>query len=104
VSGSLTSEQLERVALLERRFKAGQHISMAESLEYTGLKEIVKRLTGPAEVADDPATLFTDESRRPQLDGSDWNDMNRAKCREEVATLALKYGVLFFEAVAGLKR
>ena len=102
--GALTFEQLARVAELERRFKAGQLISMAESLEYTALKDIARRMTGPAETADDPATPFVDESRRPQLDGTDYNVTLKAMCCDEAKTLALKYGLPLLQAVvAGLK-
>lgn len=42
------------------------------------------------EVEDDPKTLFTDESRRPQLDGSDYNDTLKAMTCSEVEAALLK--------------
>jgi hypothetical protein len=45
------------------------------------------------ETADDPSTWLVDESKRPQLDGTDWNDFNNAMCRDEVKALGVKYGL-----------
>lgn len=110
MSGSLTFEQLRRVAELERRFNAGQLISMAESLEYTGLKDIARRLTGPAELPDDPKTWFADESRRPDVvHGGDYNAVLHAmRCEEAkdiLAALLKRVGALAFDAgMAALRR
>lgn len=51
------------------------------------------------EKADDPTTLLTDESSRPQLDGTDWNDMNKAKACDEVEAV-LKRGLQVLGDVA----
>jgi hypothetical protein len=42
------------------------------------------------EKPDDPSTLLTDESRRPLLDGTDWNTMNKAKACDEVEAVLRK--------------
>ena len=71
MSGSLTAEQLARVAELEARKAAGRgRITDAEFIELEGLRDLARSLTGPAELADDPRTL-ADEARRPLLTGSD---------------------------------
>lgn len=110
MSGRLTDEQLARIAELERRYNSGQPISMAESMEYVGLKEIARRLTGPAELPDDPKTWFVDESRRPDVvHGGDYNAvLHEMRCQEAkdiLATLLKRVGALAFDAgMAALKR
>lgn len=110
MSGQLTDEQLARVAELERRFNAGELISMAESLEYIGLKDIARRLTGPAELSDDPKTWFVDESRRPDVvHGGDYNAvLHQMRCEEAkdiLAALLRRVGPLAFDVgMAALKR
>lgn len=67
----------------------------------------------PPEKADDPTTLFTDESRRPLLDGTDWNEHNRKMACDEALNfakmLAARFTVPLAEAalqagIAALKR
>lgn len=74
MSGSLTTEQLARVAELERRLVSARlatvPLSLEEAKELAALRDIARALTGPAELADDPRTL-ADEARRPLLTGSD---------------------------------
>lgn len=70
MSGSLTAEQLARVAELER-LMAEHGLPAAELAELKHLRDLARSLTGPAEVADDPRTPFTDEARRPLIHGTD---------------------------------
>lgn len=72
MSGSLTAEQLARVATLEVLREGNRRLSPSEQVEYGALKDLARSITGPAEVADDPSTLFTDEARRPMLAGGDY--------------------------------
>lgn len=67
MSGSLTAAQLDRAEELQRK----PSLTPAERGELSGLRELARSLTGPAEVADDPRTPFVDEARRPMLHGVD---------------------------------
>lgn len=61
------------------------------------------------EKPDDPKTWLTDESRRPHLDGTDYNDRLKEICREELRGIARKFGEAAYEiavtaVVTALKR
>lgn len=103
---------LTRAESLRDRQRAGDHLSAEEQYELATLSEKATTPT-PPEVADDPRTLFTDESRRPLLDGTDWNEHNRKMACDEVANFAkmlvARFGVPLAEAalqagIAALKR
>ena len=96
-----------------RELKSLQESERLGDLDLAGTARIHILRTALAreyEKADDPATLLTDESRRPRLDGTDWNDMNHAMCRDEVGNFVkmavAKFGVPLVEAAfaAALKR
>lgn len=70
MSGSLTAEQLARAECLEHLAR-NRVASRAEVEELAHLRDLARSLTGPAEVADNPATPFVDEARRPLITGSD---------------------------------
>lgn len=84
MSGALTKEQLDRAEELERKKRsAGESWSDIENAELEHLKDLARSLTGPAEVADDPRTLLTDEARRPNLDGTDYLEQQQAQSARE---------------------
>lgn len=89
----MTPEKRARLAVLqdkEREVGHGSGPSDAEQDELDALRTELAR--EGQETADDKSTPFTDESRRPQLDGTDWNDMNKAMACHEVEE-ALKRGL-----------
>jgi hypothetical protein len=65
-------------------------------------REVLESLEGwlaaSREVADNPATLFVDESSRPQLDGTNYNDTLRAMTCDELEAIAKRVGRVVFEA------
>lgn len=86
----MTPEKLDELAALQRVERLGE----IDSVQRRRLEHLRTELAREGqETADDKSTLFTDESRRPQLDGTDWNDGNNAACRGEVAAIGLKYGL-----------
>lgn len=85
--------------LIELQQVPWQELGAARIAELDALR---RELAASPEVADDPATLFVDESRRPNLDGTDWNDANHAACRAEVEALALKWGAELLKVVVPL--
>lgn len=54
------------------------------------------------EKADDPNTWLVNESSRPNLDGSNYNDTLHAMCCDELKALALKYGPLVLKTAAAV--
>jgi len=70
VSGSLTAEQLARAETLGR-WESRRPLNDVEAAELAHLRDLARAITGPAEVADNPATPFTDEARRPLITGED---------------------------------
>jgi hypothetical protein len=102
----VTPEKLARLAFLQQG-AAHRLLNVETSNELDALR---REFAASPEVADDPATLFTDESRRPQLDGSDYGDVQRKRDCDEFEGLAKSYltllGRVAFEAViaAALKR
>lgn len=101
----MTPEKLARLAQLQR-YEADGIIGDLDAQELFHLR---RELAMAPEVADNPDTLFTDESRRPQLNGTDYNDRLKEICREELRGIALKFGEAAYEVavsavVAALKR
>ena len=78
-------EELERIPAGER--------TSDDQRELDVIKEAARFRSRLPTVADNPKTLLVDESKRPQLDGTDWNDFNNAMCRAEVASMGMKYGL-----------
>lgn len=106
----MTPDKLKRLAELQamERMK-GTGLTGAEWDEMHALR---RDLAMAPEVADNPATPFTDESRRPQLDGTDYLDEQKKRdCLEATQWLeafALRVGreaarVAIEAAVAALK-
>lgn len=102
----MTPEKLNHLAALQESERLGTLTEASAAY----LEQLRRELAALPEKADDPATLFTDESRRPRLDGTDWNDMNRAMCRDEVGNFVkmavAKFGAPLVEAAfaAAFKR
>src|SRR5687767_12556718 len=73
----MTPEKIKRLAELQEMERAhpSRIMLVSEALE---LEQLRRELAMAPEVADDPSTPFADESKRPNLDGTDWNDMNKA--------------------------
>lgn len=103
----MTPEKLKRLAELQQW--PPDALDGHEALELDALR---RELAMVPEVADNPATLFTDESRRPQLDGTDYLDEQRKRDCDEakawVEAFALRVGreaarVAIEAAVAALK-
>lgn len=89
----MDAESLSRFGDLQsavRKLGGREQLTAAERAE---LERLERELAMAPEVADDKSTPFIDESRRPQLDGTDWNDFNNAMCREEAKQMGLKYGL-----------
>lgn len=83
--GAVTPEKLKRLAYLQ------QHPSYALTVDqHDELDALCRELAMAPEVADDPKTLFTDESRRPELDGTDYNDRLKAMTCGEVEAVLRK--------------
>ena len=87
---ALTDAEWARVFELEAIAPEARTIGETAALE--ALKLVAQSIAAQPELADDPRTL-ADESRRPNLDGTDWNDFNNAMCRDEVKQLGVKYGL-----------
>lgn len=73
--------------MLLAKKNAGEMLTEAEMVVLGDAQEQARRSTRPPEVADDPTTL-PDESRRPLLDGGDYNDRLKAMCAEEFKAAA----------------
>lgn len=78
------AEELEEIAASHTRLTA------AEQSELDALRVRAQGIAAKPEVVDDASTLFVDESRRPNLDGSDYNDTLKAMCCDEVEAVLLK--------------
>ena len=101
MSGSLTLTQLERIEQLEAFARRHGRLSHEDAAELVALKDAARAITGPAEVADDPRTLFVDESRRPLIHGiddpataedeSDYLGAQLSRSAREREAAALKY-------------
>jgi hypothetical protein len=63
-------------------------LSVADELE---LRELRRELAMAPEVADDKSTPFIDESRRPQLDGTDYLDEQKKRDCDEFAKTAADF-------------
>lgn len=84
----MTPEKRARLATLQGL----DRIRVITGPEHDELEQLRRELAASPEVADDPRTLFVDESSRPQLDGSDYNDTLKRICCDEV-TAVLKKGL-----------
>jgi hypothetical protein len=75
----VTPEKLVRLAALQDLERNG----MLLDHEPGELRDLRRELAASPELRDDPSTPFTDESSRPQLDGSNYNDtLHRMMCDE----------------------
>lgn len=111
----MTPEKRARLIELQQRLDFGDVVaggvrrgplSKGEQAELDALR---RELAASPELPDNPATPFVDESRRPNLDGTDYNDtlhaMRCAEAGEVLAALLAKVGAVAFDvAVAALKR
>lgn len=103
----MTPDKLKRLALLQELDRR-EASTPAEEAE---LDDLRRELAMAPEVADNPATPFTDESRRPQLDGTDYLAEQKRDCLEAkqwLEAFALRVGreaarVAIEAAVAALK-
>lgn len=88
----MTPAKTARIAWLEDR----EHDSGDTALstrEQTELATLRLELALEPEVADNPATLFVDESRRPDVvHGGDYNDTLHAMACAEVEPVLLRFG------------
>lgn len=90
----MTPEKRARLAVLQRAVVAlggREHLHPDTVVELETLER--ELALEQHEQGDDPKTWLVDESKRPQLDGADWNDFNNAMCRDEVKALGVKYGL-----------
>jgi hypothetical protein len=102
----VTPEKLGRLAVLQAKEREVGHGSGPTDAERDELDALRRELAMAPEVADDKSTLFTDESSRPNLDGSNYNDtLHRMTC-DELGAILERVGRVGFEvAVAAvLKR
>lgn len=76
------AEMIECGQLMEA--KGAGTLADYQQVRLTALLARAKAEAPAPEVADDPATLLVDESRRPNLDGTDYNDTLRRICCDEV--------------------
>lgn len=80
----MTPEKLRRLAALQ----ACERIPDILPSERNELAALRRELAASPEVADNPATPFTDESWRPQLDGTDYGvEQRKRDCDEARAWL-----------------
>lgn len=86
------AEELEEIAASHTRLTA------AEQSELDALRVRAQGIAAKPEVADDPSTLFTDESSRPQLDGSNYNDTLHQMTCAEVEAIFVRVGRVAFDA------
>lgn len=84
----MTPEKLKRLAILQHLEPQGLSNKMQDEMIALRRELAIEQ----QEKADDPLTPFVDESSRPQLDGSNYNDTLRQMCCDEVGALVLKYG------------
>jgi hypothetical protein len=90
----MTPGKLAELAHLQH----GERFDLLNETGVTRLEQLRRELAMAPEVADNPATLFTDESSRPNLDGSNYNDtLHRMTC-DELESFAKRVGRVAFEA------
>jgi hypothetical protein len=93
----VTPERRARLAELQNIPWRGRTDRETEELEQLRI-ELAKE---PAERADDPKTLLTDEARRPMLDGGDFLELEKQRCCSDALAfgeqLAIKFGTAFAE-------
>ena len=96
----MTPEKLARLAVLQDKEREVGHGSGPTDAEQDELDALRRELAMAPEVPDDKSTLFTDESSRPNLDGSDWNDMNEQRACDELVAIGLKLAATLGKAIA----
>lgn len=81
---------------------AGEALSLDEQRELEHLDQLAESLQRTApERADDPKTWFVDESRRPQLDGSDFLTVEQRRELDGVCAVLEGIVVRYGPAVVG---
>ena len=95
----MTPEKTERIIDLQRK---GSKQGGLLPLDQAELDALRRELALEVETADDPATLFTDESRRPLTTGGDslqrFKDEDWADALAHAEAFALKFGVALAKA------
>lgn len=98
----MTPEKLAELAHLQH----GERFDLLNETGVARLEQLRRELAMDPEVPDDKSTLFIDESSRPNLDGSNYNDtLHRMTC-DALGAILERVGRAGFEvAVAAvLKR
>ncbi len=89
----MTPEKLARLAELQNI--TGRARSVAEEMELTALR---RELAMAPEVADDPRTLFVDESSRPDVvHGDNYNDYLHKVACDEIGSVLRRVGRAAFD-------
>ncbi len=102
----MTPDEIRELRALQEGERLGD-LGLADTAR---LHRLRTKLALQPEYADDPATPFVDEARRPQLDGTDYlGEQRRRDCEEITAAagrFAVKYGAEFALAIltGALKR
>jgi hypothetical protein len=84
----MTPFDLSSLGRFQQMVARGEALSEAQQREFDALR---RELAMAPEVADDPKTLFTDESRRPQLDGTDYLDEQKKRDCDDFARKAAEF-------------
>ena len=82
----MTPHDISRLGAYQRRVAQGLTLTPEAHADF----EALKRQLLP-EIADDPATLFVNEARSPNLDGFDYLEQQRQRDCDEFEAAALKF-------------
>lgn len=89
----MTPGELATLKHLQQLIADGVPLTVSQQAELLRLR---RELAAAPEVADDPATLFVDEARRPKTNGADFYEEQKQRSARELEAAALegvkKYG------------